>query len=217
MLSVFLINACTALEGVLSDLDDRQTRPGGAHSDVNPAFQTVANQPRGGENTISVSVANCFNCPMVNLMFDPDGYWQRTENERVLTGQTNPQLYKSLVQIMAGFGLYTWPNQTTILPAIEDTCPKYFGEGQFFFISLGLGGQRRQTLFDGGCAGSDFADRATGAINQISAIKTFQDILAGSHSATPITSPSVGNVTNDRFQTMVGGSYPLPPSLKPWG
>ena len=184
------VTACASLPGLIGDVKQYGSRGANKPAERDDAgWSQLPAQPQGGENTISLSVANCPTCPMVNVMVDPDGYWQRSEAGGVITGQSSPALYNNMVQSLAAGGLYNWPSNISIIPSFEATCPQYLGQSQVFFISMSLAGTRQRTLFDAGCAGSNYANDAVAVINQISQNRMFQDILAGRIQPQPISAP----------------------------
>lgn len=217
-LCVFLVvlSACETLPGLMGDIEQYGNKTPAGRSAAGTQG-TIAAQPLGGDNTISISVANCFNCPMVNVLIDPDGYWQRSEGDGVITGQADPGLYNAIVQSVAAGGLYSWPERVDIIPAVQATCPDHAGKGQLFFMGLSLAGQRRQTVFDAGCAGSNYADQAANAINQVSRITPFQDILSGRVVARKTAAPMGEDAPVITANISAEGEFPFPPSLKPWG
>lgn len=136
--------------------------------------------PIGGANTISLSVSSCISgCPVVNVLLDPDNYWQRTAPEGVTSGQGREGLYNEVSNIFQAEGFYTFRGKLDIIEGNQSTCSDYQAGGQAFFISLSRNNARRRINFDTGCEGSASADAAADAINSIINVRDFMAVING--------------------------------------
>ena len=136
--------------------------------------------PDGGPDTIGLAVTGCFNgCPVVSVLIDPDGYWQRTSPDGDTSGQADPALYAAVSDVFAAQGLYAFEGRLDLVPENAPLCPDHEPEGQVFFFSLAREGSSRRINFDSGCAGSAAADAAASAINALIAVEAYMDIVSG--------------------------------------
>jgi hypothetical protein len=141
-----------------------------------PAYEI----PRGGENTISLSVTGCaVGCSVVNVMLDPDSYWQRKAPEDNTTGRGRAELYDTVANVFQANGFYAVRGAVNIMPENTDLCPDYQAGGQVFFMSLSRNSANRTIAFDTGCAGSATADAAADAINTLINVSDYMDIVSG--------------------------------------
>lgn len=137
--------------------------------------------PRGGDNTISFSMAGCLDgCPIVNVMIDPDNYWQRVAPEGSRTGQGRTRLYDDVANSFQAQGFYNFQGDLNIMPGNAALCSDYQPGGQVFYMSLSRNSGHRTINFDSGCAGSASADGAADAINALVGITDFMDVVSGS-------------------------------------
>jgi hypothetical protein len=136
--------------------------------------------PRGGDNTISFSMAGCLDgCPIVNVMIDPDNYWQRVAPEGSKTGQGRAKLYDDIANAFQAQGFYLFQGELNIMPGNEATCSDYQPGGQVFYVSLSRNSGHRIINFDSGCAGSASADGAADAVNTLVGITDYMDVVSG--------------------------------------
>ncbi len=147
---------------------------------VSAPSSTGYDMPVGGANTISLSVSSCINgCPVVNVLLDPDNYWQRSAPEGVTSGQGREGLYNEVSNIFQAEGFYTFRGELDIIKGNQSTCSDYQAGGQAFFISLSRNNARRRINFDTGCAGSASADAAADAINSLIEVRDFMSVING--------------------------------------
>ena len=146
-----------------------------------PAVATSGYQlPVGGPNTISLSVTSCAEgCPVVNVLLDPDNYWQRTADDGVISGQGRDGLYNEVSDAFQAQGFYAFQGTLDIMKGDERTCPDYYDAGQIFFINLARNSASRRINFDSACGGSASADGAADAINKLVSLRDFMDIVSG--------------------------------------
>jgi len=136
--------------------------------------------PMGGPNTISMSVTSCAEgCPVVNVLLDPDNYWQRTADDGVISGQGRDGLYNEVANAFQAQGFYAFQGTLDIMKGDERTCPDYYDAGQIFFINLARNSASRRINFDSACGGSASADGAADAINKLVSLRDFMDIVSG--------------------------------------
>lgn len=137
--------------------------------------------PKGGPNTLSLSVSPCVtDCEIVNVMLDPDNYWQRTSSDAVTTGQGRTGLYDDVSNAFQAQGFYAFQGALSINKGSEKTCPEHEAGGQAFYLSLSRNNGTRTVTFDTGCAGSASADGAADAINTLVTIGDYMAIVDGS-------------------------------------
>lgn len=145
-----------------------------------PAATSGYELPLGGENTFSLSVTGCLDgCPVVNVMLDPDNYWQRTIQNEVTSAEARKGLYDDVTNVFLAQGFYAFKGTLDIMPGNDATCPVYEPGGQIFFISLARNNAQRRVNFDTGCQGTASADAAADAINGIVEIRDYMDIVSG--------------------------------------
>ena len=171
----------TTAEGPAAPIRDGDVaeRPVAAPSDATNA-SVGYEMPVGGENTFSLSVTGCLDsCPVVNVLLDPDNYWQRTAPEGVISGQGRDKLYDDVTNLFQAQGFYALKGQINILPGYDALCSDYAEPGQVFYISMSRNSGRRQLNFDTGCAGSAAADGAADAINGLIGLPEYMDIVSG--------------------------------------
>ncbi len=136
--------------------------------------------PDGGPDTLGLAVTGCFTgCPVVSVMIDPDGYWQRMSPDGDTSGQAEPATYAALDDIFAAQGLYAFEGRLDLVPENAALCPDHQPGGQVFFMSLARKGSSRRINFDSGCAGSAAADAAASAINALIGVEAYMDIVSG--------------------------------------
>lgn len=136
--------------------------------------------PLGGENTFSLAVTGCLDgCPVVNVMLDPDNYWQRTIQNDVTSAASRKGLYDEVTNVFLSQGFYAFKGTLDIVPGNDATCPTHEAGGQIFFVSLARNGSQRRINFDTGCQGTASADAAADAINGIVGIRDYMDIVSG--------------------------------------
>lgn len=141
-----------------------------------PAFQL----PAGGPDTVGLAVTGCIDgCPVVSVLIDPDGYWQRTSPDGDTSGQAEPGVYDIVTDIFTTEGLYAFEGRLDLVPANRELCPDHEPGGQVFFLSLAREGSTRRINFDSGCAGSAAADAAASAINALIGVDAYMDIVSG--------------------------------------
>ncbi|MEZ5947134.1 MAG: hypothetical protein R3C13_14350 [Hyphomonas sp.] len=148
--------------------------------DVLPSEAIDYDMPVGGPNTISLSVTSCLDgCPVVNVLLDPDNYWQRTAEDGVISGQGRDGLYDDVGNTFQSQGFYAFQGTLDILEGNPSTCPDYYDAGQIFFINLARNSASRRINFDSACGGSASADGAADAINTLVSMRDFMDIVSG--------------------------------------
>lgn len=136
--------------------------------------------PAGGPNTFSLSVSSCLDgCEVVNVMVDPDNYWQRTSADAVISGQGRDGLYDDVTNAFQAQGFYAFQGKLDITPGSEKTCPDHEAGGQAFFMSMSRNSGNRVVTYDSGCAGSASADAAADAINTVITISDYMAIVDG--------------------------------------
>lgn len=141
---------------------------------------TAYELPLGGENTFSLAVTGCLDdCPVVNVLLDPDNYWQRTVQNEVISAQGRNGLYDDVTNVFLAQGFYAFKGTLDILPGNDATCPTHEADGQLFYFSLSRNGSQRRINFDTGCQGTASADAAADAINGIVEIRDYMDIVSG--------------------------------------
>ncbi|MGH1421424.1 MAG: hypothetical protein ACRBEQ_06370 [Hyphomonas sp.] len=136
--------------------------------------------PLGGENTFSLAVTGCVeDCPVVNVLLDPDNYWQRTVQNEVTSAAGRKGLYDDVTNVFLAQGFYAFKGTLDIMPGNDATCPTHEAGGQIFYFSLARNGSQRRVNFDTGCQGTASADAAADAINGIVEIRDYMDIVSG--------------------------------------
>ncbi|MEZ5997976.1 MAG: hypothetical protein R3B98_04720 [Hyphomonas sp.] len=147
---------------------------------VLPSASIDYDMPVGGPDTISLSVTACLDgCPVVNVLLDPDNYWQRTAEEGVISGQGRDGLYNEVSAAFQSQGFYAFQGTLDILKGNDLTCPDYYDASQVFFINLARNDTSRRINFDAACGGSASADGAADAINTLVTMRDFMDIVSG--------------------------------------
>jgi hypothetical protein len=125
-------------------------------------------------------MAGCLEgCPIVNVMIDPDNYWQRVAPEGSKTGQGRARLYDDIANAFQAQGFYAFQGALDIMPGNSALCSDYQPGGQVFYVSLSRNNGNRVINFDSGCAGSASADGAADAINSLVSITDFMDVVSG--------------------------------------
>jgi hypothetical protein len=142
--------------------------------------------PTGGPNTFSLSVSSCLSgCEIVNVMIDPDNYWQRTATGATTKGQSRARMYDDVANAFQAQGFYAFQGQLDILPGNDKTCSDYAPGGQVFFLSMSRNSGQRIVNYDTGCAGSASADAAADAINTLVQITDYMEVVSGNAATIP--------------------------------
>lgn len=136
--------------------------------------------PPSGPDTLSLAVTGCFDgCPVVSVLLDPDGYWQRTAPEGNTSGKASDGLYDQLTTLFAAQGFYAFEGRLDLVKENTPLCTTHEAGGQVFFLGLARSGTSRQINYDTGCAGSSSADAAADAINALVGVAEYMDIVSG--------------------------------------
>ena len=171
MLSIGLVTACASARTE----DDRPfTR-------FPPASLEPDSLPLGGPHTISISVMYCTqNCPIVNVMLDPDNYWQRTSEDGAYSGTGPDGLYSAVSNAFLAQG---FDDASGILHVTKDNtiaCPQYLERGRIYKIRLGRGAGIGQLInYDSACYGSLDAVRAKNATDALAGLTDLTHIFDG--------------------------------------
>ena len=112
--------------------------------------------PTGGPHSISIAIMDCEagGCPVVNVLLDPDNYWQRTAEDGAYSGIAPGDLYAS---VKAAFEDQGFDDTDSVLDITKDNpalCPQYLKRGQVYYIHLGRGETGQRIDYDTGCSGS---------------------------------------------------------------
>jgi hypothetical protein len=127
---------------------------------------TAYDLPVGGPDSISIAIMDCrtAGCPVVNVLLDPDNYWQRTAEDGAYSGIAPGNLYASVKAAFEEQGFNDTGSVLDITKGNPVACPQYLGRGRIYYIHLGrgdAGGETGQRIdYDAGCSGSLDARRA---------------------------------------------------------
>ena len=147
-----------------------------------PAMPDAAYElPTGGPDTISLAIMDCSEaaCPVVNVMLDPDNYWQRTAEDGAYSGIAPGNLYASVKAAFEEQGFDDADSQLDITKTNPDACPQYLGRGRVYFIYLGRGETGQRIDYDTACAGSLDARRAKNATDALAEMPDLTHIFEG--------------------------------------
>jgi hypothetical protein len=142
--------------GVLAACTSRGTDEAGRYAPLPAQPDAAYELPTGGPHSISISVMNCEagGCPVVNVLLDPDNYWQRTAEDGAYSGIAPGDLYAS---VKAAFEDQGFDDTSSVLDITKDNpalCPQYLRRGRVYYIHLGRGETGQRIDYDTGCSGS---------------------------------------------------------------
>ncbi|WP_321490941.1 hypothetical protein [uncultured Hyphomonas sp.] len=151
-----------AAVGALAACTSRGTDEAGRQAPLPAQPDTAYELPTGGPHSISISVMDCEagGCPVVNVLLDPDNYWQRTAEDGAYSGIAPGNLYAS---VKAAFEDQGFDDTDSVLDITKDNpalCPQYLRRGRVYYIHLGRGETGQRIDYDTGCSGSLDARRA---------------------------------------------------------
>ena len=138
--------------------------------------------PTGGPDSISIAIMDCKmpGCPIVNVLLDPDNYWQRTSNDGAYSGIAPGDLYASM---QAAFEDQGFDDVASVLDITKDNpaaCPQYLQRGLVYYIYLGRDGKPGQRItYDTGCSGSLDARRAEFVTEALAEMTDLTHIIDG--------------------------------------
>ncbi len=131
-----------------------------AHLPAQPA--KAYELPIGGPHSISIAIMDCQagGCPVVNVLLDPDNYWQRSADDGAYSGIAPDGLYASVI---AAFEDQGFDDTDSVLDITKDNpalCPQYLQRGRVYYMHIGRGETGQRIDYDTGCSGSLDARRA---------------------------------------------------------
>ena len=138
--------------------------------------------PIGGPDSISLAIMDCkmAGCPVVNVLLDPDNYWQRTSEDGAYSGIAPGDLYAS---VKTAFEEQGFDDVGSVLDITKDNpaaCPQYLQRGLVYFIHIGRGEQAGQRInYDTGCSGSLDARRAEFVTEALAEMSDLTHIIDG--------------------------------------
>lgn len=137
-----------------SEAPDRYTAP--------PTRLNLSHRlPLGGPDTISLSITDCAeDCPVVNVMIDPDNYWQRTSDGGATSGTAPDGLHASITEAFLAQGFDDTDSVLSVTKDNPDTCPQYLERGRVYFFHVGRGETGQRIDYDTACNSSLDARRA---------------------------------------------------------
>ena len=178
MRSVVLLVAGCALAACVSRDADAPGRYAPLPAQPDDAYEL----PTGGPDSISLSIMDCeaCGCPVVNVLLDPDNYWQRTAEDGAYSGIAPSDLYASVKAAFEGQGFDDTGSVLDITKANPAACPQYLQRGRVYYIHLGRGGAPGQRIdYDTGCSGSLDARRAEFVIGALAELSDLSHIFEG--------------------------------------
>ena len=136
--------------------------------------------PLGGPQTISLSVMDCGEtCQTVNVMLDPDNYWQRSSMDSDYSGIAPGDLYDA---VAAAFRAQGFDDADSVLDIVKENataCPQYLERGRVWFIHLSHGETGQRITYDTACAGSIDAVRARKVTEALADLPDLTHIFEG--------------------------------------
>jgi hypothetical protein len=136
--------------------------------------------PLGGPHTISLSITDCAeDCPVVNVMIDPDNYWQRTADSGATSGTAPDGLYAAITEAFLAQGFNETDSELTITKDNPDTCPQYLERGHVYFMHIGRGETGQRIDYDTACNGSLDARRAENLTAALAELSDLTHIFEG--------------------------------------
>lgn len=138
--------------------------------------------PTGGPDSISISVTDCEagTCSAVNVLLDPDNYWQRTAEDGAYSGIAPGDLYASVKTAFEDQGFNDTGSMLDITKDNPALCPQYLQRGRVYHMHLGRGDYPGQRIdFDTGCSGSLDARRAEFVIKALAELSDLTHIFEG--------------------------------------
>lgn len=136
--------------------------------------------PLGGPETISIAIMDCGEtCSTVNVMLDPDNYWQRTSEDGAYSGIAPDGLYASVVAAFEAQGFDDAEGVLDITKDNPDACPQYLERGRIWFIYLGRGETGQRINYNAACTGSIDARRAQKVTVALAALPDLTHIFEG--------------------------------------
>lgn len=142
--------------------------------------EAAYNLPLGGPETISIAVMDCGEaCSTVNVMLDPDNYWQRTSEDGAYSGIAPDGLYASVVAAFEAQGFDDAEGVLDITKDNPDACPQYLERGRMWFIYLGRGETGQRINYDAACTGSLDARRAEKVTEALADLPDLTHIFEG--------------------------------------
>jgi hypothetical protein len=148
---------------------------------ASPARPTLTHRlPLGGPHTISLSITDCAEtCPVVNVMIDPDNYWQRTADGRATSGTAAGGLYASITDAFLAQGFDDTDSVLSVTKDNPDTCPQYLERGRVYFMHIGRGETGQRIDYDTACNGSLDARRAENLTAALAELPDLTHIFEG--------------------------------------
>ena len=136
--------------------------------------------PLGGPETISITFMDCSDaCPAVNVMLDPDDYWQHTSADGAYSGIAPEGLYASVLAVFEAQGFDDTDSVLDITKANPDACPRYIGRGRVYFVHLGRGDTGQRITYDTACSGSLDARRMENVTEALAELTDLTHIFEG--------------------------------------
>ena len=118
-------------------------------------------------------------CPVVDVMLDPDNYWQRTSDAGAYSGIGPDGLYASVAAAFEAEGFDDADGRLDITRGNPDACPQYLARGRVYFIHIGHGATGQRIDFDTACMGSADARRAKNATDALANLPALTQIFEG--------------------------------------
>ena len=147
-----------------------------------PAVPEAAYElPTGGPGTISISIMDCSTgaCPVVNVMLDPDNYWQRTAEDGAYSGIAPGNLYEDVAEAFEAQGFDDADSVLDITKDNPDACPQYIGRGNVYFIHISRGETGQRINYDTACTGSLDERRAKNVTQALAEMTDLTHIFEG--------------------------------------
>jgi len=176
--SAALLAAACALAACASRSADEPGRYAPLPAEPDAAYEL----PTGGPESISISVMDCEmgGCPVVNVLLDPDNYWQRTAEDGAYSGIAPGDLYASVKAAFEDQGFNDTGSMLDITKDNPALCPQYLQRGRVYQIHLGRGDKPGQRIdYDSGCSGSLDARRAEFVIEALAELSDLTHIFEG--------------------------------------
>jgi len=137
--------------------------------------------PTGGPHSISISIMDCqtAGCPVVNVLLDPDNYWQRSAEDGAYSGIAPGDLYAAVKTAFEDQGFDDTDSVLDITKDIPALCPQYLQRGRVYYIHLGRGDTGQRINYDTGCSGSLDARRAEFVTEALAEMSDLTHIFEG--------------------------------------
>lgn len=142
---------------------------------------TTYELPTGAPESISIAIMDCpeTGCRIVNVLLDPDNYWQRTAEDGTYSGIAPGDLYAS---VKAAFEEQDFDDTDSVLDITKTNpvaCPQYLGRGRVYYIHIGRGETGQRIDYDTGCSGSLDAHRAKSVTEALAEMTDLTHIFEG--------------------------------------